>query len=127
MSTTPTTGNAAVNSVDSAISSAIQNIADPAIESAMLTDFPWLGFPVIKQVFEYLLSFASNYFAKYTGMVAAKMIIDIQTNEESSVVGIAIGNLQSAIASGIATDIATASSAFDKAMASLVGWDGSAT
>lgn len=122
----PTTDNKVVDTVDSVIKNAIENVADPMIESTMIIDFPWLNLPVVRQIFHFLLGFLGNYFYQYTAQVTIALIVDMQTKGEASCASVAISQLKTALAVGDVILIQKASDDFDAAMKKLVNWDGEA-
>lgn len=122
----PTTENPVATVVNSILKELIENVGETAAEAAIIADVPWLGVPVVKQVFEYLLGFVGSYIYKQAAWGATKIIIDVQTKMEASAAYSAFQNLQMAIASGDPGAITKASQDLDKAYAALIHFDGSA-
>ena len=127
MATTPTTVNTVADIVNDIISGSIA-AAEKVGETALETSYPILAAPVIKQVVEYLIERELNLFFTIPIKEAfTKLVIDIQTNQESSACAQAILALESAMKSGDQNAINGAKSNMDKAFQDLIGWDGSST
>lgn len=123
----PTTVNPVASVVNSVLKKAIEDVGETAAESALIADFPWLGLPVVKQIFEYGLGIVGKYFYEQAAFAATKIIIDVQTKLEASSAQSAFENLRMAVASGDANAIQLASDDLDKAYANLIHYDGSAS
>lgn len=96
------------------------------METALIAQYPILGVPVIKQIFEWVLSQVSQVIYRNAALVATDLIIDVQVNQEESQVLAAFSNLQMAIASGDERAIAQTSRDLDKAYGAIIHFDGSA-
>lgn len=122
----PATSNKAASVVNDILKTIIEGAGKPGIEAALIADFPWLGLPIVKQIFEFVLSKVADLVYKDAANLATKIIIDAQVNLEKSTVIGAFQNLQMAIASGDESAIKMASNDLDKAYGSLIHSDGSA-
>lgn len=123
---TPSTTNQAATVVNNILQNIIEGSGVSVVEAAILIDVPWLGLPIIKQVFEYFLNFVASYIYVDAANTATKIVIDIQVNAEESVVISNFQELQQAIASGDQNAISKASSDLDSAYGSIIHSDGSA-
>ncbi len=101
-------------------------VADDALETALIADQPWLGLPIIKQIFEFILHNLSDKIYRQAAMAATKLIVDYQVNREEASVVNTFDNLQMAIASGDQDAINKASKDLDDAYGSLIHSDGAA-
>ena len=120
----PATNNHAASVVNGILKKVIEGTSVDAIEALVIADVPWLGFPVIKQVFEFILNKVAALIYVRAANAATKIVVDIQVNGEESVVLSSFQNLQMAIASGDADAIKKASDNLDEAYGSLIHSDG---
>lgn len=123
----PTTQNQVASTVNSVLKTIIEGAGTTALENALIVEFPWLGLPVIKQIFEFILNKVSAIIYQDAAEAATKLIIDLQVNGEESSVGNAFKNLQMALASGDQNAINQTSKELDQAYASLIHSDGSSS
>lgn len=90
-----------------------------------------VAIPIVGQVWSglvrYFVGSLSSYFYAQAAAAATSIIVDMQVNEEESAATNAFQNLQMAIASGDKDVIKKASDDLDKAYASLIHYDGSAS
>lgn len=96
-----------------------------AVQAAIVADVPFLGLPVISQIFGWLLGLVEGYFYTEAANAVTKLIIDLQTDSEVTATQTAYTAAQAAIASGDANAIQAASTNLDSAFASLIHSDGS--
>lgn len=122
----PTTVNQAATIVNQVIYGAIR-VEDDALEAATIAEVPWLGLPIVKQIFEFVLHNLSDRIYREAAMAATKLVVDYQVNREESSVVNDFDNLQMAIASGDEVAIHKASTNLDNSYGSLIHSDGSAT
>ncbi len=127
MGNDPATLNEAASAVNQVLKTIIEGAGTTALEDALITESPWLGLPVIKQVFEFILDKVSNMIYQDAADAATKLIIDVQVNLEKSQVLGAFQNLQMAIASGDKNAIDQMSKDLDQVYARLIHSDGSAS
>ncbi len=123
----PTTTNKLASTVNEILKGLIEGAGESAIETAAIASQPWLGLPIIKQLFSYAVGWIAKYFYQQAAITATKIIIDVQIKMETSQTYGAFQNLQMAIASGDQVAITKASEDLDKAYGSLIHYDGSAS
>ncbi len=123
----PTLDNKAAGIVNQILKELIDGAGETMVETALLAQFPFLGLPFVKQIFEWVLNKVSTAVYTNAAEAATKIIIDIQVNGEESTVLNSFQNLQMAIASGDANAIEIASSDLSKSYASIIHYDGSAS
>lgn len=123
----PTTQNQLATIVNGILKDVIEGGGEAAAEAAAIAAYSWLGLPIIKQLFELVLSTIAGEIYKQAAFAATKVIIDVQVGIEESTVGSAFANLQMAVASGDGAAIAKASSDLNASYAALIHSDGSAT
>lgn len=126
MSAEPTTTDQVASAVNDVLKSIIEGAGVTAVEVSVIADVPWLGLPVIKQIFEYFLNLVASYFYVDAANAATKLVIDVQVNLEESKVLNSFQELQQAVASGDQNAIAKASGDLDSAYGSIIHSDGSA-
>lgn len=122
----PTPINQTATVINSAIKAAIDG-GSRAVEAAIITDVPWLGLPVVKQLLEYALGFFENYLYTNAANAATSIVIDLQTSQEKSATKAAFQGVIDAVQTGDQGVIQKASDALDNAFAKLIHSDGSAT
>lgn len=120
----PTTTNQTASVVNGILSNLINGAGITAAESAAIAEFPWLGLPIIKQIFELVLNKVASIIYDQAAYAATKVVIDVQVGLEESATGPAFQNLQMAIASGDQAAIAKASKDLDTAYSNLIHFDG---
>lgn len=120
----PTTTNQTAAVVNGILKNLISGVGLDAVEAAAIVELPWLGWPIIKQIFELVLSKIAALIYEQAAYAATKIIIDVQVGIEESKVGPAFESLQMAIASGDQNAIALASKDLDKAYGDLIHFDG---
>lgn len=125
MGKTPTTVNGVATGIDSVIKAG-GGILVSVVETAIIADVPWLGLPVIKQIWEALFSWICGYFIRAAEDGATFAVIDIQTGSEVSGVSSALAALVAAEKTGDASAIKKAIQDYANAQSSLVHSDGSA-
>ena len=125
MAALPTT-NQAAQGIDNAIQSGGSSIISLA-ENMIIADVPFLGFPIIKQIWEALFNFIAGYFEKAAETGATFAVIDAQTASESSNLSQALQALITAEKSGNAAAIQQAIQNYAKANSALINSDGSAS
>lgn len=111
--------------VDQIIHDAIMEVAVNAAIAAATAASPWLGLPIIRQLFTWGVGLAFGYVTKYTQQAAAFAIIDAQTNKEAAAYQQAMTNLRNAITLGNEGAIAKTRATFQDALRVLVHLDGS--
>lgn len=120
------TANPIETIIDTAISDGT-SAGETAVDTAAETSQPWLAFPIIKQLFQALVSYILGIASK-TGQLAITFGINkIQTGAQNSTLQKAEQEVQTAIAGGNPNDIAKAEADFQKADSAAVNNDGSAT
>lgn len=123
----PTLENKAASIVNQILKELIEGAGESVVEATLIAQFPWLGLPFVKQIFEFILDKASGLIYQNAAMAATKIVIDIQVNQEESAVKASFDNLQMALASGDAHAIEIASADLSKSYAAIIHFDGSAS
>lgn len=126
MGTTPTTVNNTANDINSVLKTVVDLGLNTA-KAAAITAEPWLGLPVISEVFSFFMGKISGYISDALIDYATFTTIDIQTGSELSAFNAAATNLKAAQSQGDPNAISTAQDAFKRTLASLVHFDGSST
>lgn len=126
MTTTPTTNNTDANAVNAIIGGLGGTIVS-VVEDAIITDAPFLGFPLVKPIWEALFSWIASYFIKAAENGATFAVIDHQVGVEESAVSKALLNLILAEKGGDPSAIKSAIQAYADAQSALIHSDGSAT
>ena len=122
----PTTTNQTANNLNTAILK-VSGTLCTMVETAIIADVPFLGAPVVKQLWETLFNFIASYFIKYSENGVTFAVIDVQTDQEQSNMSDALKNLLAAEKSGDQNAIQNAIAAYAVAQSALVHDDGSAT
>ena len=123
----PTTINPPAQTVDGIISEAIYSAALPAAETALIAQFPFLGFPVVKPIFEAVLKYIAGIIFTQLANGGTKIVITIQTDKEKAVYSAAEGALRAAQLSGNPAQLKQATEAFKVAVQNLIHFDGGIT
>jgi uncharacterized membrane protein YfbV (UPF0208 family) len=123
MSTTPTPSNPIATVIDDAEGAAITAVIKAA-EAIAIADVPWLGLPVIKQLWEGAANYFGSLFSKVAQTGTTFAVIDVQTGVEQQQMSQALQNLIAAEQSGNASAIQTALQAYTVANAALIKDDG---
>ena len=95
------------------------------VESMILADFPALGLPILKHLWEGLFTWVAGYFIKAAEHGATFMIIDHQVSGEQSALSSALKNLIAAQTQGNPDAIKKAIQDYANAHSALVHSDGS--
>ncbi len=98
-----------------------------AAEIALIAAYPWLGWPIIKQLLEFILTQAADLIYRQAAIATTKLVIDIQVKMEESSVITSFQNLQMAIAGGDPNVIKTASADLSAAYGAIIHSDGWST
>lgn len=80
-SSNPTTVNEPAVVVGKVLS-VLKNGGVALVEALIIADVPWLGWPGIKQIWEFIFSWIAGYFVKAAQNGATFVIIDIQVGAE---------------------------------------------
>jgi hypothetical protein len=125
--TGPSTTNQLASIVNSVLKNLIEGAGGGALETVLIAQYPWLGLPFVKQLFEFILEKATGLIYQNAAEAATKVIIDAQVNVEEGAANAAFQNLQLAVASGDPEAIAQASADLDSNYRKLINFDGSAS
>lgn len=120
----PTTNNQVAGIINGILKNIIEGAGEASVEAAVIMQVPWLGWPVIKQLFDGVLGVVAEEIYKQAAITATKIVIDVQVGLEESKTGDAFQNLQMAIASGDKVAIDKASTDLDTAYGDLIHDDG---
>lgn len=122
--TPPTTDNKTANLADRIIKS-LSNAGVATVETMIIADVPFLGWPVIKPLWEIPFGWVASYFTKAAENGATFAVIDLQVDHEESNLSAALKALIEAEKSGDAEAIKKAIQAYANAQSALVHSDGS--
>jgi len=122
----PTTTNQVASVINQILKALIEDTGEGVAETALIAQYPWLGLPFIKQIFEFILSKVSAFFYQAAANLATTIVVDVQTNLEASNANQAFQNLTMAVASGDQAAIQKASDDLSMAYGSLIHYDGAA-
>ena len=122
----PATVNETATLVNKAIKAAMDG-GSSAVLALIVTDVPWLGLPVIRQILAYVLSYFEGYLFTAAANAATSIVIDLQVEHEASKTKDAFQGVVDAVKSGDQQAIEKSSSALDDAFSSLIHSDGSAS
>jgi hypothetical protein len=120
----PTTTNRAAGIINGILKNLIDGVGVQAAETAAIAAYPFLAWPIVKQIFEGVLNLVANEIYKQAAMAATKVVIDVQVGVEESTALNAFQSLQMAIASGDEVAIKKASDDLDSAYGNLIHMDG---
>lgn len=123
----PTTKNKTASIVNQVLKGLIEGAGADALKAALIADNPWLGLPIVKQLFGFIVDKLAEAIYKQAAFVATKIIIDVQINIEEGAVNAAFDNLTMAVASGDPVAIDKASANLSKTYGDLIHYDGSAS
>lgn len=122
----PTVENKAAETTAAVIKGIVEVVISSA-KAAAIAEAPFLKFPVISQIFDYLIGKMSSYLYIALANFGTFTVIDIQIGNELSNFHKAKDNLKEAIENGNKDSVADAKAVFNRSLASLIHWDGSFT
>lgn len=122
----PTTENSAAGIANTVIKVGETGIVAVA-ESLAITAVPWLGLPVIKQLWEGIFNFIADKFEKAAATGATFLVIDVQVGNEETQMSKELAAVIAAEKSGDANAIKIAIANYANAQSALVHDDGSHT
>lgn len=123
----PSTTNQLAESINAILKDIIENKGEDAALTAIVTDFPVVANPVLYQLTKWAIELVAPYFYDFSAEIATKIIIDIQTLDEQSLIRKSLSNLNDAINTGDQNAINKAEDDADTAWGNLIHYDGSAT
>lgn len=126
MGSTPATHNTTAEIVNEIIQISIMEIGVNAAIAAATAELPFLGFPVIKQLFSMAVKWLGSRIYTALAHLATFQIIDLQTDSEVREYNDAVLRLKEAL-SKEGSDVSSAKNEFRDRLARLIRWDGSAT
>lgn len=127
MGTAPTTDNTPAEVLDTVIKDA-ETIGNTAAESVAITYLPFLGWPVVRQLFEAALGWISGSLAKALELQGTFWIIEFETPVEMNAAQAQLKKLQKDAQSKLsAGTISADEAAWLKAVSNFLHSDGSAT
>ena len=118
--------NAQAAAVNKIIERLIFDVAVRTARAAAIAEAPWLGLPVISQVFDYLLNLFGKFIYEALARQATFTVIDSQVGKSLTEYETAVSGLNQAVAAGSAEDVDKAQLATKAALINLVRWDGDA-
>lgn len=122
----PTTENRTANEVSTLMSS-LENAGVVTVENLIIADVPWLGAPVIKQIWQALFAWIAGYFLKAAQDGATFVVIDAQISSEEFYLSEALAKLMMAEKTGDPNAIQIAIKNYADAQSELVHSDGSSS
>ncbi len=126
MGTTPLPTNSAATEVNNVIS-AVNSAGVQVVMNLAIADQPWLGAPVVKTLFGWLLGWLDQYLSRAEQEGATFVVIDVQVAEEESALQKAWAALVAAQKSGDKNAIKIALQNYNNAHSALIHDDGSAS
>lgn len=123
----PATINQLATTINGVLKDLITGGGASVVEASLITQYPFLGLPIIRQLFEWVVGLVAGDIYEQAAMAATKIVIDVQVDLEVSKTSDAFKSLQMAIASGDPGAIQKASSDLNDAYSSLIHSDGSAS
>lgn len=102
----------------------VNNSAVKFVETIAIAKAAFLGWPIIKQMFELLLSWLFGIASKAEQAGVTFIIIDTQVSNEKAAFGKALADLSIAHASGDPIKIQQAIKEYSDAHSALINWDG---
>jgi len=127
MGDVPTPINNVATDINNAIQIAIFDVALNALKAYAVASLPWLGWPIINQLFNLLTNLIGKYVYTYLAQIATFTVIDMQTAAETQAYAQALNALQAAMTTGDQNAIGQATSEVKTALAALIHFDGSAS
>jgi len=121
----PVPVNNPVSEINGVIQSSIYDLGVNALYASLITQQPWLGFPIIRDILKAALAYCAGKLYKILSESATITIINIQTDEELQKYNAASSELAVAISSG--GDLSAAQLNFEQALAGIVHFDGIAS
>ena len=125
MGAVPSPVNSTAAAVNTAIQVAVFDVALKSFQTYARAQLPWLNFPIISPLFNYLCDKIGTCFYTFLAQIATFSIIDMQTAAEKSAYSQALLALQAAYTKGDPNAIAQATASTKTALASLIRFDGS--
>lgn len=116
--------NAKADQVDAVIHTVVMQVALSAALTAAESAQPWLNTPVVRQVFEWLVTDGFSFIDKYIEQAAAFAVMDAQTSAEAQDYQTSVKNLKAAQASGNQDAIEKAKQDFRSTLSKLIHYDG---
>lgn len=126
MGDVPTSNNAAAAELNATIR-ALVSITVAGAQMAAKAELPWLAWPVVDELFDYLTNEFGDLIYKELASSATFLVIDCQTAEEKNNLLESINNLKAAQAGGDADAHAKALQAAKDAFGKIIHSDGSAS
>lgn len=102
----------------------LTSVAITTAETALIAYQPWLGWPVIKQLWESAFSYFVSQFGQALGIFAGYKVVDVQEYFALKNAASALAQLNAAKASGDINAINQASAAADAAAAPILHYIG---
>lgn len=124
MGDTPTTINKPAETVNAVLKVVVDTGINAARVAAISAE-PWLGLPVISQLFSFFLGKLESYLYKTMADYATFTVIDLQTGSELQDFNNAAATLKLAQSQGDLSAITKARNDFKASLGKLVRWDGS--
>lgn len=124
--TDPTTTNTTAQTVNTIVARA-NSSAVQILQGLITADVPWLGWPVIKQIFSFFLSWLDGYISIAEQKGATTVVITAQTDAEETNFNVALAALKAAQATGDANAITAAQNNYTAAALALANSDGSSS
>lgn len=109
-----------VKASDLLIKGLINEVLLNAAEAEMIALFPFLGLPVIKNIFHYFASKYSEIIAEKLAIVAAFKIIDAESAADVKAYNQSVNQLQEAIKKGDPNEAELAKEEFKRRLAKLI-------
>ncbi len=118
--------NAGVSAIDKLLCAAVFDVAAPLAKAALVADFPFLGFPIISQLFSAGFNALAKYFYTAIDTVGVFAVIDAQADAKKAAYAVAVAAITLAQTNGDANAQQKAIDDYKAALAKLVHFDGAA-
>lgn len=124
MANAPSTENKTAAKIDQTVG-VLANAGVKAVESMIIANLPWLGFPIIKQLWEIPFGWVASYFVKASENGITFAVVDLQVGQEESNLSKELMALILAEKTGDTVAIQKAMKDYADAQSALVHSDGS--
>lgn len=122
----PTTTNTLPTVVNEILKIAIMDVGVNLAKAAATAEVPFLGWPVISQIFGFFLNKVAGYFYQSMAQFATFQIIDEQTRLQRQAYDDSIAAVKAAVELNDQAKIDESTKAFKEKLANLIHWNGEA-
>lgn len=119
--------NPPAQKIDAIINFVVFDVAVKAAKTALVAEAPWIGWPVISQISDYLINWFATAFYRQISLFATFVIIDQQASAQSHAYCIAEGKVRKLLLTGDQNAINEAVEEYKATLYNLVRYNGSLT